>query len=104
MKHAPPTHAQPAVTVVEITDPTAASAGIELIEVDAVQLQPMSLRVRRVIVRLGASAVVLGGVFLWGTIALGRNQSPAAAMKLFSFSISYISVLFLALTVDVLVR
>jgi AraC-like DNA-binding protein len=58
VKHAPPTHAQPAVTVVEITDPTAASAGIELIEVDAVQLQPMSLRVRRVIVRLGASAVV----------------------------------------------
>lgn len=52
----------------------------------------------------GVSAVVLGGVFLWGTIALGRNQSPAAAMKLFSFSISYISVLFLALTVDVLVR
>lgn len=52
----------------------------------------------------GVSAVLLGGVFLWGTIALGRNQSPAAAMKLFSFSISYISVLFLALTVDVLVR
>ena len=58
MKHPPLTATQPAVTVVEISDPTAASAGIELIDVDAVQLQPMSLRVRRVIVRLGASAVV----------------------------------------------
>jgi AraC-like DNA-binding protein len=44
--------------VVEISDPTAAGAGIELIEQDVVQLQPLSLRVRRVIVRLGASAVV----------------------------------------------
>jgi len=44
--------------VVEISDPTAAGAGIELIKQDAVQLQPMSLRARRVIVRLGMSAVV----------------------------------------------
>ena len=58
MKHPPLTSAQPAVTVVEISDPTAAGAGIELIEQDMVQLQPLSLRVRRVIVRLGASAVV----------------------------------------------
>jgi hypothetical protein len=48
----------PAVTVVEITDPTAASAGIELVDLDAVQLQPLPLRVRRVIVRLGASTVL----------------------------------------------
>lgn len=52
----------------------------------------------------GVSAVVLGGAFSWGTIALGRRQTPGAAMKLFSFSISYISLLFLALTVDVLIR
>jgi AraC family transcriptional regulator, ethanolamine operon transcriptional activator len=52
------TGTQPAVTVVEISDPTAAGAGIELIEQDAVQLQPMSFRARRVIVRLGASSVV----------------------------------------------
>ena len=58
MKHPPLNSAQPAVTVAEISDPTAASAGIELIDQDAVQLQPMSLRVRRVIVRLRASAVV----------------------------------------------
>jgi protoheme IX farnesyltransferase len=52
----------------------------------------------------GVSAVVLGAMFLWGTIALGRNQSPGAAMKLFSFSISYISLLFVAMTVDVFIR
>ena len=52
----------------------------------------------------GISAAVLGVAFLWGTIALGRNTSPSASMRLFSFSISYISLLFVALTVDVLVR
>jgi AraC family transcriptional regulator, ethanolamine operon transcriptional activator len=46
------------VTVVEISDPTAARAGIELIDQDAVQLQSMPLRVRRVIVRLHPAAVV----------------------------------------------
>jgi AraC family transcriptional regulator, ethanolamine operon transcriptional activator len=50
--------AQPAVTVVELSDITAAKAGIELIDLDAVQLQSMPLRVRRVIVRLGAATVV----------------------------------------------
>lgn len=51
----------------------------------------------------GTSALVLGAAFLWGTIALGKSPSPAASMRLFSFSISYISVLFVALTVDVFV-
>jgi protoheme IX farnesyltransferase len=49
-------------------------------------------------------ATVLGALFLWGTIALGRSPSGSASMRLFSFSISYISLLFLALTVDVFVR
>jgi protoheme IX farnesyltransferase len=52
----------------------------------------------------GVTAVVMGLAFLWGTIALGRTNSTSASMKLFSFSISYISVIFVALTVDVLVR
>ena len=52
----------------------------------------------------GISAAVLGLAFLVGTIALGRSDSPSASMKLFSFSISYITVLFVALTVDVFVR
>ena len=58
MKHPAFTGTQPAVVVVEISDPTAVGAGIELVEQDAVQLQPLPLRARRVIVRLGASAVV----------------------------------------------
>jgi hypothetical protein len=47
-----------AVTVVEITDPTAANAGIEVIEQDVVQLQLRPLRARRVIVRLCGGTVV----------------------------------------------
>jgi len=49
---------EPAVTVVEITDPTAAGAGIEFVDLNAMQLQSMPLRARRVIVRLGSAAVV----------------------------------------------
>jgi AraC family transcriptional regulator, ethanolamine operon transcriptional activator len=48
----------PAVTVAEITEPTAVNAGIELLDQDAVQLQSMPLRARRVIVRLEPAAVV----------------------------------------------
>lgn len=47
-----------AVSVDELDDPTAVGAGIELIEQDAVQLQAMPLRARRVIVRLADSSVV----------------------------------------------
>jgi AraC-like DNA-binding protein len=48
----------PAVTVVEISDAAAANAGIELIDLDAVQLQATPFRARRVIVRLEAATVV----------------------------------------------
>jgi AraC family ethanolamine operon transcriptional activator len=54
----PVTPGEPAVTVVEICDPTAAGAGIELIDQDVMQLQSMPLRARRVIVRLESAAVV----------------------------------------------
>jgi AraC family ethanolamine operon transcriptional activator len=48
----------PAVTVVEITDPATAGAGIELVDLDAMQLQSMPLRARRVIVRLESATVM----------------------------------------------
>lgn len=48
----------PAVTVDEISDPTATAAGIELIDQDAVQLESMPLRARRVTVRLESASVV----------------------------------------------
>jgi len=54
----PATPAEPAVTVVEITDPSSAGAGIELVDLNAMQLQSMPLRARRVIVRLESAAVV----------------------------------------------
>jgi AraC family transcriptional regulator, ethanolamine operon transcriptional activator len=47
-----------AVTVVEISDPTAVGQSIEVIEQDVVQLESKPLRVRRVVVRL-ANALVL---------------------------------------------
>ena len=52
----------------------------------------------------GVASVALGVAFLGGTIALGRSTSASASMRLFSFSISYLSLIFVALTVDVLVR
>jgi AraC-like DNA-binding protein len=52
------TIAQPAVTVVEISDAAAAGAGIELIDQDAVQLQPTPFRARRITVHLDTAAVV----------------------------------------------
>jgi heme o synthase len=52
----------------------------------------------------GISAGVLGVLFLWGTIDLGRRPSVSRSMRLFGFSITYVSLLFLAITVDVLVR
>ena len=48
----------PAVTVVEITEPTAVNAGIELYALEAVQLQSVPLRARRVVVRLGSATVL----------------------------------------------
>jgi heme o synthase len=52
----------------------------------------------------GVTAVVVGAVFLGGAIDLGRRPSLPRSMRLFAFSISYITLLFGALTLDVLVR
>ena len=48
----------PAVSVTEISDPASADAGLELIELDAVQLESQPLRARSVLVRLGAASVL----------------------------------------------
>ncbi len=47
---------------------------------------------------------MLGAGFVFATVALSRFPSPEASMKVFTFSITYVTVLFLALTVDVLVH
>jgi protoheme IX farnesyltransferase len=52
----------------------------------------------------GVAATMLGTLFLWGTIDLGRNPTPQRSMRVFGFSITYVTLLFAAMTVDVLVR
>ncbi len=54
-----PPASPPAVTVVEISDPTAVGENIEVLTQDGVQLEAKPLRARRVIVRLEDALVVL---------------------------------------------
>jgi protoheme IX farnesyltransferase len=51
-----------------------------------------------------AAALVLGAVFLASAVQLRRQQTPKAAMRLFQYSISYLTLLFLAMAGDVLIR
>jgi protoheme IX farnesyltransferase len=48
----------------------------------------------------GATAVVLGGVFVWRALRLWRGSSSADAMRLFRFSIVYLGLLFAAVAAD----
>ena len=50
------------------------------------------------------SAAVLGAAFIGATLWLGRNPTPVASMRVFGFSITYVTVLFGAMTLDVLIR
>ena len=52
----------------------------------------------------GVTAVVLGAIFLGATIWLGQAPSPQASMRVFAYSITYVTVLFGAMTLDVLIR
>jgi len=51
-----------------------------------------------------ASAIVLGGVFTWKAVQLARSGTPEGAMRLFGWSITYITLLFGAMAVDQLIR
>ena len=50
------------------------------------------------------AAIVCGALFLCGAVDLLRHATPERSMRLFGFSISYVTLLFGALTADVLVR
>jgi protoheme IX farnesyltransferase len=50
------------------------------------------------------SAIVLGAIFMGLALELLRNATPAAAMRLFAYSITYITLLFGAMAVDQLLR
>ena len=49
------------------------------------------------------AAVVLGAGFVGGTIALAVRPTPAGSMRVFAYSITYVTLLFSAITIDVLV-
>jgi len=50
------------------------------------------------------AAIVLGAIFLWQAVALLRDRTPERAMRLFAYSISYLTLLFAAMAVDQLLR
>lgn len=50
------------------------------------------------------AAVVLNAAFVAGTIGLGRQPTPARSMRLFAFSISYVTLLFVAMAADVMIE
>ena len=50
------------------------------------------------------SAVVLGAVYTWMAVKLLRAPSPALAMRLFTWSITYLTLLFGAMAVDQLIH
>ncbi|HEX2273627.1 MAG TPA: heme o synthase [Acidimicrobiales bacterium] len=47
-----------------------------------------------------AAAIVLGGVFTWHATQLARQGTPERAMRLFGWSITYVTLLFGAMAVD----
>jgi len=50
------------------------------------------------------AALGLGALFTWYAVQLLRSATPERAMRLFSFSISYITLLFGAMALDQLLR
>lgn len=50
------------------------------------------------------AAFLLGGLFLWFAVKLKQTESPKIAMKMFGYSITYVTLLFGAMVVDQLVR
>jgi protoheme IX farnesyltransferase len=51
-----------------------------------------------------ASSVVLGAVFTWFAVQLRKDASPKLAMRVFGWSITYITLLFGAMAADQLWR
>src|SRR5581483_5090452 len=50
------------------------------------------------------SALVLGAVFTWFAVRLVQRSTPAAAIRVFTWSITYVTLLFAAIAADQLVR
>ena len=50
------------------------------------------------------ASIVLNLAFIGGTVGLARQPSPARSMRLFAYSISYVTLLFVAMAVDVFIE
>lgn len=51
-----------------------------------------------------AAAIILGGIFTWKAVQLARSGTPERAMRLFGWSITYVTLLFGAMAVDQLIH
>jgi heme o synthase len=89
-----PAVATPEVTARKMTAYTAAMVACTLVLAPVADLGWIYL----------GAAILLGALFLGGTASLGRNPTPARSMRVFGYSITYVTLLFAAMTVDVLVR
>lgn len=92
----------PMLPVVETLSRTVRTMGWYTIAVTLVSLALIPLNDMGVV--YSTAAVVLGVAFIALTFGLGRAPTTAAAMRVFTFSISYVTLLFLAVMLDVLVR
>ena len=92
----------PMLPVVETLSRTVRTMGWYTVAVTLVSFVLIPLNDMGVV--YSVAAVVLGVAFIALTFGLGRAPTTAAAMRVFTFSISYVTLLFLAVMLDVLVR
>ena len=92
----------PMLPVVETLSRTVRTMGWYTIAVTLVSFALIPINDMGVV--YSVAAVVLGVAFIALTFGLGRAPTTAAAMRVFTFSISYVTLLFLAVMLDVLVR
>jgi protoheme IX farnesyltransferase len=92
----------PMLPVVETTARTVRTMGWYAVAVTVTSLALIPVNDMGVI--YGVMSAVLGIVFIALTFGLGKAPSMSQAMRVFTFSITYLTLLFLAAMIDVLVR
>jgi len=50
------------------------------------------------------TAIAMNLLFIVGAVQLGRKPTPSQSMRLFTFSITYVTILFVAMAIDVFVE
>ena len=92
----------PMLPVVETTARTVRTMGWYSVAVAVVSL--LLIPVNNMGVIYSVASLVLGMTFSVLTFRLGKTPTMSQAMRVFTFSITYLTLLFLAAMVDVLVR